>query len=73
MDSATLFDTYPTPNRKISSPSDIANVVKLYHLCPYRCNGTDRCGKPKINILFDFDVVAVVDDNRNEIIYYFNV
>ena len=37
------------------------------------CNGTDRCGKPKIIILFDFDVVAVVDDNRNEIIYYFNV
>ena len=37
------------------------------------CNGTDRCGKPKIIILLDFDVVAVVDDNGNVIIYYFNV
>ena len=36
-------------------------------------NGTDRCGKPKIIILLDFDVVAVVDDNENVIIYYFNV
>ena len=36
-------------------------------------NGTDRCCKPKIIILFDFDVVTVVDDNENEIIYYFNV
>ena len=36
-------------------------------------NGTDRCYKPKIIILFDFDVVIVVDDNENEIIYYFNV
>ena len=36
-------------------------------------NGTDRCCKSKIIILFDFDVVAVVDDNENEIIYYFNV
>ena len=67
------FGTYPTPNTKKSSLLDIAYIVKLYHLCPYRCNGTDRCGKPKIIILFDFDVVAVVDDNRNEIIYYFNV
>ena len=37
------------------------------------CNGTDRCGKPKIIILLDFDVVVVVDDNGNVIIYYFNV
>ena len=37
------------------------------------CNDTDRCGKPKIIILLDFDVVAVVDDNENVIIYYFNV
>ena len=42
-------------------------------MCPYRCNGKDRCGKSKIIYFFDFDVVAVVDDNRNEIIYYFNV
>ena len=37
------------------------------------CNGMNRCGKPKIIILLDFDVVAVVDDNGNVIIYYFNV
>ena len=37
------------------------------------CNGMDRCGKLKIIILLDFDVVAVVDDNGNVIIYYFNV
>ena len=37
------------------------------------CNGMDRCGKQKIIILLDFDVVAVVDDNENVIIYYFNV
>ena len=37
------------------------------------CNGTDRCDKPKIIILLDFDDVVVVDDNRNVIIYYFNV
>ena len=37
------------------------------------CNDTDRCGKQKIIILLNFDVVAVVDDNENVIIYYFNV
>ena len=37
------------------------------------CNGMNRCGKPKIIILLDFDVVAAVDDNENVIIYYFNV
>ena len=37
------------------------------------CNGMNRCGKPKIIILLDFDVVVVVDDNGNVIIYYFNV
>ena len=37
------------------------------------CNGTDKCGKPKIIILLDFDDVVVVDDNGNVIIYYFNV
>ena len=37
------------------------------------CNGTDKCDKPKIIILLDFDVVAVVDDNENVIIYYFNM
>ena len=35
------------------------------------CNGTDRCGKPKIIILLDFDVVAVVDDIGNVIIFFF--
>ena len=34
---------------------------------------SNRCGKPKIIILLDFDVVVVVDDNENVIIYYFNV
>ena len=37
------------------------------------CNGTNKCGKPKIIILLDFDDVVVVDDNGNVIIYYFNV
>ena len=52
---------------------------KFYKIIPFVsvpmqiCNGTDRCGKPKIIILLDFDVVAVVDDNENMIIYYFNV
>ena len=32
-----IFSTYPTPNTKNSTPSDMANVVKLYHLCPYHC------------------------------------
>ena len=35
------------------------------------CNGTDRCGKPKFIILLDFDVVAVVDDIGNVIIFFF--
>ena len=61
---------------KNNSPLDIAYVVKLYHLCSYRCKfATVRTDVVNKKLLFysTVDSVAVVDDNGNKIIYYFNV